>query len=106
MTSLAEIERMTFFEYRLRLRAYELSQVDKERDIHMQAWCNWNVQATKGQGRHKRVSVFKTFKSFFDYEKLINKVLGKNLAEEAGVPVKSIVEGMKLQRERGETDVS
>ena len=97
MNDFHAINCMTLFEYEIRLKAYELKQVDKDYDIHLQAWSNWNVQAMKESGK-KRVPVFKTFKQFFDYEKRIKDVLGKQ-SEPQGI--EGIVRIMKQQEERG-----
>lgn len=77
MTDFKEIDRMTLYEYGMRMKAHRLRQVDREYEIHLQAWANHNVQATKRQGKDKAVPVFKTFKQFFDYEKRIEEVTGE-----------------------------
>ena len=59
---------MTLYEYNMRMKTFRLQQVDREYDIHRQAWENWNVQAMKRQGKNKKVPVFKDFKQYFDYE--------------------------------------
>jgi len=75
MNDFAEIGRMTLYEYDMRMTAYRLRQVDREYEIHLQAWLNWNVQAMKKKGKHKRVPVFKTFRQFFDHKKCIRDIL-------------------------------
>ncbi len=66
---------MTITEYELRLKAYRLKRLDEQEMVHLQAWTNWQVQATKQQGK-KKVSVYPSFKKFFDKEKLENNILG------------------------------
>jgi len=66
---LYEIEVMSYFEYQARLYAFRLSEVDKEYDMHLQAYLNNLVTATD-KGKPK----FKDFKDFFDYEKQINEI--------------------------------
>lgn len=56
-----------------RFKAYQLKQVDKERDLHRQAWLNQRVTATDKKG----TPVFVEFKDFFDYEKWLGEVEGK-----------------------------
>lgn len=73
---LYDIEILTLEEYRLRMKAYQLRRVDKEYEMHLQAWLNHAVTATKKQGE-KYVPVFKEFKDFFDYEKRIKEIEGK-----------------------------
>jgi len=79
MSDIREIERMTIWEYELRMTAYALRKLDSERDIHLQAWVNRQVKAEKNIGTEKKpkmIPVFKTFKEFFDYEKVENEILG------------------------------
>lgn len=57
----------------MRMKAYRLAQVDKEYDMHLQAWLNHAVTTTKEQG-NKHVPVYKSFKDFFDYEKRLKEV--------------------------------
>lgn len=66
---------MTISEYELRLKAYRLKRLDEQEFIYQQAWANWQVQATKQQGK-KPVPVYSTFKKFFDKEKFENDILG------------------------------
>ena len=56
------------------MKAHELRKIDKEYDMHLQAWLNVQAQSTKEQGK-KQVPVYKTFKEFFDYEARIREVL-------------------------------
>lgn len=58
------------------MKAFQLKRIDKEYDMHKQAWLNFAVQGTKEQGK-KQVSVYKNFKDFFDYDKRIEEVEGK-----------------------------
>lgn len=97
MNDFADINRMTLYEYGIRMKAYWLKSVDREYEIHLQAWTNWNVQAMKQQGKNKRVPVFRTFKQFFDYEKqlkMINGSTSKNKKNQA------IAEILRRQREK------
>lgn len=66
---------MTISEYEIRLKAYRLKRLDEQEFIYQQAWANWQVQATKQQGK-KQVPVYPTFKKFFDKEKFENEILG------------------------------
>lgn len=57
------------------MKAYELKRVDKQYDMHLQAWLFQSVQATKPiAGGKKTEPLYKNFKSFFDYEKRIEEV--------------------------------
>ena len=75
MNKIEEVERMTITEYELRQKAFILRRIDKEYYIHLLAWKNSEVQARKKEGK-KEVPVYKTFKSFFDYEKKVQQVIG------------------------------
>lgn len=100
MTNFREINKVTLFEYRLRMQAHRLKQIDKEKDMHWQAWLNWNVQATKKAGKNKLTPVFKTFKQFFDYEKILKGTDNKNDKELE--KKRNIANILKKQKERRE----
>lgn len=72
---MAEVECMTLEEYAYRMKAYALTRVDIEYDMHMQAWLNVQAGSTKKKGK-ETVPKFKDFKEFFDYEKQVQSVLG------------------------------
>lgn len=57
------------------MKAFNLKQIDEERDMHLQAWLNHGVTATKEQGK-KQVPVYETFKEFFDYEARVKEIDG------------------------------
>lgn len=65
MHDFTEIDRMTMYEYCVRMKSHRLQQVDHEYMLHLLAWQSWDVQAMKKQGR-KRVPVYKNFSQFFD----------------------------------------
>lgn len=68
-----DVEVMSLEEYSLQMQAHRLKQIDKEHDMHLQAWLNHGVTATKEQGK-KQVPVYKTFKDFYDYQKRLKEV--------------------------------
>lgn len=105
MNDITEIARMTLYEYEMRLMAYRVRQVDREYEIHLLAWSNWNVQAMKSQGKRKKVPVFKTFRQFFDYEKRVYDVLkgGDKSGKALGTKKKGLAELLKKQKERGQS---
>lgn len=63
---------MTLVEYQLRMEAYQLQRVAKQRDIFMQAFANQIVKSTKGKTNPK--PVYTKFEQLFNEEKEINKV--------------------------------
>ena len=65
------INRMTIPEFELRMKAAELKQLDRIHELHILAWAINQARATKRNGR----PVFRTFRSFFDFEKQEKKIL-------------------------------
>lgn len=47
MTELKKIERMTFYEYTLKMTAFQLKMVDEDYALHKAAWLAQQVKATK-----------------------------------------------------------
>ncbi|WP_242458411.1 hypothetical protein [Ligilactobacillus salivarius] len=68
-----EFYAMTLSEYNLKSEAYQLQQVKRIEELHLQAFLNQAVQATKGSIKNP-TPMFTTFKSFFDTEKVIDDV--------------------------------
>lgn len=64
---------MTLPEYLYRMKAYSLSRVDAEYDLHLQAWLNVQAGAKRMKG-DKQVSVYKSFNDFFDYKKRVDGI--------------------------------
>lgn len=71
------MDKITIKEYELLMKAVSLKKVDKSYDLHAQAFLNFSVQAEKRAGKNKTKPVYNRFEKFFDYEKEVNKVLGK-----------------------------
>ena len=67
---LYEVETMSLYEYEARMYAYRLKELDKEYDIHLNAWLNNIVGSTNKDGKPK----FKEFESFFDYKKKLQEI--------------------------------
>ncbi len=63
------------------MKASELQNVDKEFYIHLLAFNNYRVQATKKVGKNKSKPVYSSFEKFFNYQKEIDKVLGNENKE-------------------------
>lgn len=66
---------MSFNEYLMRMKVYQLQLLDKRELMYEQAWINYNVQATKIQGK-KEVLVYRTFNEFFNKKEFENRILG------------------------------
>lgn len=69
-----EAECMTLREYSYEIHAYKLRQLDKRRDMHLQAYLSHVVTGVEKRGK-KHVPVYPTFKDFFDFEKEERKLL-------------------------------
>jgi hypothetical protein len=61
-------------EFELLLKADRLKKVDKDRDIHWQAFQNQQAKATKGKGNNIKPA-YRSFNDFFNYEKELEQVL-------------------------------
>lgn len=79
MQDMREIERMTPYEYSLRIRAYKRAQVEKEYDIHLLAYETFRAQSTKKKGKDGIAPVYPTFKSFYDYDKRLKELNGEKV---------------------------
>ena len=66
MTNISDIERMTLYEYNIRMTAAQLSWLDKEKLIH---------EAEKKVGK-KTVPVYRSFEEFFNYQKIEDSIMG------------------------------
>lgn len=84
MQDMREIERMTPYEYSLRIRAYRRAQVEREYDIHMLAYQTFRAQSTKRRGKDGIAPVYPTFKKFYDYEAALRELDGEK-AEPTGI---------------------
>ena len=73
-TSMEQVDRLELPEYRLMIKADNLRTVDREYELHAQAFLNMAVRARRGK---RQTPVYKTFKKFFDYDALLKKVKDK-----------------------------
>lgn len=71
---------MTFREYSFEIHAHRLRSFDSRHQMHLQAWVNQQIKATKKQGKDT-VPLFQNFKDFFDYEKELREIEGKKKDE-------------------------
>ena len=75
MTDLDEIDRMTYRQFRLRMKAYELRRLDEEYRIALLAWQIREIDAKKKNGKNKYRYVYDSFRKFFDYGGQEKKIL-------------------------------
>lgn len=90
---------MTLSEYSARMLAFNLSNVDKLRELHLQAWLNTQADAVDSSGK----PVFKTFEDFFDYEKEIKNVFNPEKHEKDMNP-ELVKIAKRLQEYRGKEE--
>lgn len=69
---------MTLREYQMLMEAHGLKQIDDLYLIKRLAWENQQATATDKKGK----SAFKGFDDFFDYQKAIDRLLGKTVADD------------------------
>lgn len=67
---MAQVDRLELPEYELLMKAARLRRIDEEYRTHEQAYLNVVARATRGK---KGRPVYKTFKSFFDYDAAIER---------------------------------
>lgn len=91
MKTFEEVDDMLLSEYHLLMKAYSLKRLDKERELHMQAFLNMAVQSTKEKGK-KSVPVYPKFKDFFDYESMEKEMLGvKEVKQDKNAKLKELI---------------
>ena len=73
--SLDQVNNITPYEYRLLMKSKELQIVDKQYEIHLQAYLNMSAQARRRAGK-KMKPVYMKFDKFFDYQKQLDRVMG------------------------------
>lgn len=77
---------MTIPEYKLLMKAVRLKQIDKEYELHLQAYLNLLVKAEKKAGKGKSKPVYRKFKQFYDYEKRLAEIESKeNKSQFSGI---------------------
>lgn len=95
---MAQVDRLELPEYQLMMKAASLRRVDEEYRTHEQAYLTVAAKATKGK-RGKQV--YKTFKSFFDYEAAIKKVQNGEKHRDVIQSVSALLKSMKKEKEDG-----
>lgn len=96
-----EIDNLTIPEYKLLMKAVELRAIDDAYLVHLQAFKNFEVKATKKAGK-KRKPVFDKFEKFFDYRKLVRKVLGNDVESNEDIKLSRMREFLSSKKKEGE----
>lgn len=76
--SLDEVDRLTIREYQMLCEAEKYKQVDKQKDIALNAWLTFVASAKKRVGKNLK-PVYPTFESFFDYSKELRRMKGETV---------------------------
>lgn len=71
--SLDEVDKITLRDYELLIKAEQLKSVDDDCKTHWLAWLTFQAKAMKKSGK----PAYRTFRSFYDYEKELEKVMDK-----------------------------
>lgn len=88
----------------MRMKAFRLKRVDRDRDIAFQAWMNYQVQQKKTSGSKKNPKeehVFKKFDDFFDYEKQIAEIEGNDHNEKLNERQKKLANLAVIANKKG-----
>lgn len=72
-TSFEQVDKLTFAQYELLVRAHALREVDKDYRVHQQAFLNFAVKATKKAGKGKERPIYARFEKFFNYKRAITE---------------------------------
>ena len=78
--SLDEVDRLTLKEYEMLCEAEQHKQLDKQKDIALNAWLTFLATAKKKVGKNLK-PVYPTFESFFDYSKELRRLKGDAVDE-------------------------
>lgn len=96
--SFEDINKMTFEEYEIAMKAARLKQVDLDYRNHLQAFLNFAAQATKKSGKNKLKPVYSKFAKFFNFEE------AEQRAKHGKENNKMVNNYMQYLKERRETD--
>lgn len=72
---------MTLKEYEIKAEVQPYKELEKQRNMHWQAYLNQSVTATE-ERNGKMYSKYPEFKDFFDYEDRLKELDGTNVEEE------------------------
>ena len=89
--SLDEVDRLTIKEYSMLCEAEKYKQVDKQKDIALNAWLTFVASAKKKVGKNLK-PVYPTFESFFDYAKELKKLKGETTINDLKEKYKALQE--------------
>lgn len=98
MSDMAEIGRMTLFEFRLRKEAYLLQELSKEKTLYMQAYLNRLAKTVDKSGKKY---LFAEFEDFYDEEKRKKEILGKRTSKVNDMRLLQIAKRMQNYEGKG-----
>ncbi|EFM30296.1 hypothetical protein Javan227_0045 [Streptococcus phage Javan227] len=91
--SILEAKRMTLEEFNVRKRGYLMQRLEREREIHLQAYLNRLIKATDKSGKNY---LYGNFNDFYNEAKARNTVLGNGHGE----PVSSDLIAIAKRRQK------
>lgn len=94
----AEANQITLFEYRIRNRGHIMAQLDREKELYLQAFLNRAVKATTKDGKKY---TFQKFGDFYDEKKRWNEKLGKKQSDPVNENLIAIAKRMQNYRKGG-----
>lgn len=83
--TLDEVNRLSFKEYDLLVKAENLKQVDIDYRVHQLAWLPIIAKGQKRVGKNKLKYVYDKFEKFYDHNKAVKAVLGKKEEKSNGI---------------------
>lgn len=75
-TTFDQVDQLTVRQFRIMIDALKLKNVDTDFHQHWQAYLNFAAHATKQSGKTAK-PVYAKFADFYDYERELNKAMGK-----------------------------
>lgn len=93
VSSILEAKRMTLEEFNVRKRGFLMQRLEREREIHIQAYLNRLIKATDKSGKKY---LYEDFNEFYNEAKARNAVLGNGHGE----PVNSDLIAIAKRRQK------
>lgn len=101
-TSFDQVDNLTPYQYRIMTKARLYREIDEEKRDHRVAYESFRATSTKSMGKNT-YPVYKTFKSFYDYEKRIRELEGQLEKAEGRVedPYADLIAYKRRQKSKG-----
>lgn len=103
ITDMYVIETMSLYEYGIRMKAYNLKQIDEEYRDHWKAWLNARAKDMIQTGKDTVGPRYKNFRDFFDYRKALQDA-GERIESAQEERLKTVARRVQELRERRRLD--